>query len=85
MIQKTADDYLWPMIQEKLNVLNKAGLSKDNFSDVDATVMKDPKQRLMWSYLQEIANDNMDDEMMRAAEEAESQEYEPEEKKLRLL
>jgi hypothetical protein len=27
----TADDELWPMIQRKLDVLNKAGLSKDNF------------------------------------------------------
>ncbi len=27
----TADDELWPMIQKKLDVLNKAGLSKDNF------------------------------------------------------
>ena len=26
----TADDSLWPMIQKKLVVLNKAGLSKDN-------------------------------------------------------
>ena len=29
----TADDELWPMIQRKLEVLNKAGLSKDNFMD----------------------------------------------------
>ena len=27
------DDTLWPMIQNKLVVLNKAGLSKDNFED----------------------------------------------------
>ena len=27
----TADDELWPMIQKKLDVLNKVGLSKDNF------------------------------------------------------
>merc|ERR1712126_579956 len=29
----TADDSLWPMIQKKLVVLNKAGLSKDNFEE----------------------------------------------------
>lgn len=29
----TVDDTLWPMIQNKLVVLNKAGLSKDNFED----------------------------------------------------
>jgi SWI/SNF-related matrix-associated actin-dependent regulator 1 of chromatin subfamily A len=27
----TADDELWPLIQSKLDVLNKVGLSKDNF------------------------------------------------------
>ena len=32
----TADDKLWPMIQKKLDVLNKAGLSKDNFSNSDS-------------------------------------------------
>lgn len=35
----TADDVLWPMIQEKLKVLNKAGLSKDNFEEADATAL----------------------------------------------
>ncbi|ODN00238.1 SWI/SNF-related matrix-associated actin-dependent regulator of chromatin subfamily A-like protein 1 [Orchesella cincta] len=35
----TADDYLWKMVQDKLNVLNRAGLSKDNFSEVDATAL----------------------------------------------
>ena len=32
----TADDKLWPMIQKKLDVLNEAGLSKDNFSKSDS-------------------------------------------------
>merc|ERR1719211_840667 len=32
----TADDKLWPMIQKKLEVLNKAGLTKDNFCDSDS-------------------------------------------------
>merc|ERR1719384_803653 len=32
----TADDKLWPMIQKKLEVLNEAGLSKDNFSKSDS-------------------------------------------------
>ena len=30
----TADDQLWPMIQKKLDVLNQAGLTKDNFQVV---------------------------------------------------
>lgn len=33
----TADDVLWPMVQEKLKVLNRVGLSKDDFSSTDAT------------------------------------------------
>ena len=31
IVTGTADDQLWPMIQKKLEVLNKAGLTKDNF------------------------------------------------------
>ncbi len=29
----TADDELWPMIQRKLDVLSKVGLSNENFTD----------------------------------------------------
>lgn len=32
----TADDELWPLIQKKLDVLNKAGLSKDNFMESES-------------------------------------------------
>ncbi|TRY72759.1 hypothetical protein TCAL_00987 [Tigriopus californicus] len=32
----TADDELWPLLQKKLDVLNKAGLSKDNFHESSA-------------------------------------------------
>ncbi|XP_025420462.1 SWI/SNF-related matrix-associated actin-dependent regulator of chromatin subfamily A-like protein 1 isoform X1 [Sipha flava] len=39
LAKNTADDSLWPMIQTKLNVLNKAGLSKDNFKDDSTTVI----------------------------------------------
>merc|ERR1719188_811104 len=43
----TADDVLWPMLQKKLDVLNQAGLSKDNFQDSEATSAKaaTPKKR----------------------------------------
>ncbi|KAF7653429.1 hypothetical protein LDENG_00082990 [Lucifuga dentata] len=43
----TADDHLWPMIQEKMNVLEQVGLSESNLSDnaVNASFhSKDPKQ-----------------------------------------
>jgi hypothetical protein len=37
----TADDELWPLIQGKLDVLNKVGLSKDNFKVCVVMVIKD--------------------------------------------
>ena len=40
----TADDVIWPLIQNKLNVLNKAGLSKDNFEESESRVMRDTRQ-----------------------------------------
>lgn len=36
----TADDHIWPMVQHKLSILSKAGLSKDDFKDSDATYQK---------------------------------------------
>ena len=41
----TADDSLWPMIQKKLVVLNKAGLSKDNFEEAGERNMEMEKQK----------------------------------------
>ena len=35
---------LWPLLQRKLDVLNKAGLSKDNFHDSDARSAKCQKR-----------------------------------------
>ncbi|KAL3831573.1 hypothetical protein ACJMK2_023311 [Sinanodonta woodiana] len=43
--QGTADDYIWPLVQKKLDVLSKAGLTKDDFSEADTTQLKDAKQR----------------------------------------
>ncbi|OQR72980.1 SWI/SNF A protein [Tropilaelaps mercedesae] len=31
--RETSDDYIWPLIEQKLSVLNQVGLSKDTFSD----------------------------------------------------
>jgi len=42
--RETADDVLWPMIQKKLEVLNKAGLSKDNFEESESKIMEDTQQ-----------------------------------------
>lgn len=43
----TADDYLWPMIQEKMNVLEQVGLSESNISEKAESASfhsKDPHQ-----------------------------------------
>ncbi|XP_053838038.1 SWI/SNF-related matrix-associated actin-dependent regulator of chromatin subfamily A-like protein 1 isoform X3 [Vidua macroura] len=39
----TADDYLWPMIQEKIKVLGEAGLSETNFSETAESTNYCPK------------------------------------------
>ena len=43
MARETADDVMWPMIQSKLSVLNKAGLSKDNFEESESKVLEDTR------------------------------------------
>ncbi|XP_078117857.1 SWI/SNF-related matrix-associated actin-dependent regulator of chromatin subfamily A-like protein 1 isoform X2 [Sander vitreus] len=51
----TADDHLWPMIQEKMNVLEQVGLSESNLSDkaVNASFhSKDPNQRSIMEMFQ---------------------------------
>ncbi|XP_075685205.1 SWI/SNF-related matrix-associated actin-dependent regulator of chromatin subfamily A-like protein 1 [Rhinoderma darwinii] len=51
----TADDYLWPMIQEKIKVLGQAGLSETNFSETTESAdffYKDPKQKTIYDLFQ---------------------------------
>ncbi|OCT63316.1 SWI/SNF-related matrix-associated actin-dependent regulator of chromatin subfamily A-like protein 1 isoform X1 [Xenopus laevis] len=51
----TADDYLWPMIQEKIKVLGQAGLSEANFSETTESTdyfYKDPKQKTIYDLFQ---------------------------------
>ncbi|CAN8003353.1 unnamed protein product [Ixodes pacificus] len=43
----TADDYIWPLVRNKLDTLSKAGLSKDNFYDVDLKTCADSKQKTL--------------------------------------
>ncbi|XP_031714375.1 SWI/SNF-related matrix-associated actin-dependent regulator of chromatin subfamily A-like protein 1 [Anarrhichthys ocellatus] len=62
----TADDHLWPMIQEKMNILEQVGLSESNLSDkaVNASFhCKDPKQRSIMEMFQRsfTAEDDMDE------------------------
>ncbi|KAM4608367.1 SWI/SNF-related matrix-associated actin-dependent regulator of chromatin subfamily A-like protein 1 [Polymixia lowei] len=59
----TADDYLWPMIQEKMNVLEQVGLSESNLSDnaVNASFhSKDSKQRTITEMFQRSFTDDDD-------------------------
>ncbi|XP_036029216.1 SWI/SNF-related matrix-associated actin-dependent regulator of chromatin subfamily A-like protein 1 isoform X1 [Onychomys torridus] len=68
----TADDYLWPLIQEKIKVLGEAGLSETNFSDMtEATdyLYKDPKQKTIYDVFQQsFEEDGNDMELLEAAE-----------------
>ena len=36
LASKTVDDHIWPLINSKFKVLNKVGLTKDNFSEANA-------------------------------------------------
>uniref|UniRef100_A0A7N6BK19 SWI/SNF-related matrix-associated actin-dependent regulator of chromatin subfamily A-like protein 1 n=1 Tax=Anabas testudineus TaxID=64144 RepID=A0A7N6BK19_ANATE len=65
----TADDHLWPMIQEKMNVLEQVGLSESNLSDnaLNASFhSKDPKQRSIMEMFQRSfnADDDIDEAVL---------------------
>uniref|UniRef100_A0A8C7APK9 SWI/SNF-related matrix-associated actin-dependent regulator of chromatin subfamily A-like protein 1 n=1 Tax=Neovison vison TaxID=452646 RepID=A0A8C7APK9_NEOVI len=68
----TADDYLWPLIQEKIKVLGEAGLSETNFSETtEATnyFYKDPQQQTIYDLFQQsFEEDGSDLELLEAAE-----------------
>ncbi|NXX47569.1 SMAL1 protein, partial [Tricholaema leucomelas] len=61
----TADDYLWPMIQEKIKVLGEAGLSETNFSETAESTnycpKPDPKQKTIYSLFQRAFSESRDD------------------------
>ncbi|XP_015262092.1 PREDICTED: SWI/SNF-related matrix-associated actin-dependent regulator of chromatin subfamily A-like protein 1 [Gekko japonicus] len=60
----TADDYLWPMIQEKIKVLGEAGLSEANFSETaeatDYFYKHNPKQQTILSLFQRNFSEDVD-------------------------
>ncbi|KAG7502720.1 SWI SNF-related matrix-associated actin-dependent regulator of chromatin subfamily A 1 [Solea senegalensis] len=70
----TADDHLWPMIQQKMNVLEQVGLSESNLSDKAVSASfhsKDPKQRSIIEMFQRsfTADDDIDEtDLLEAAE-----------------
>ncbi|NWI58234.1 SMAL1 protein, partial [Calyptomena viridis] len=61
----TADDYLWPMIQEKIKVLGEAGLSETNFSETAESTnycpKPDPKQKTIYDLFQRTFSETGDD------------------------
>lgn len=70
----TADDFLWPMIQEKIKVLGEAGLSETNFSNTAESTnyypKPDPKQKTIYELFQRTFTDSKDDtdvELLEAA------------------
>uniref|UniRef100_A0AAR2LY23 SWI/SNF-related matrix-associated actin-dependent regulator of chromatin subfamily A-like protein 1 n=1 Tax=Pygocentrus nattereri TaxID=42514 RepID=A0AAR2LY23_PYGNA len=66
----TADDYLWPMIQEKMNVLEQVGLSESNISDkaeCSSFHSKDPKQQTITEMFQRsFSEEDMDESLLEA-------------------
>jgi len=57
----TADDVMWPLIQKKLEVLNKAGLSKDNFEESEAKIMEDTHQHKIEDFFKaEMKEEDLD-------------------------
>lgn len=53
----TADDYIWNLIQSKLDVLGMAGLTKDNFSTADSTFQKGNEQESILNYFDQLEDD----------------------------
>ncbi|VVC28544.1 Helicase superfamily 1/2, ATP-binding domain,Helicase, C-terminal,P-loop containing nucleoside [Cinara cedri] len=73
----TADDHLWPLIQSKLNVLNKAGLSKDNFKGDSTTVVNCATQSNQMSILDYLDDktDELDENDLKFLDELEESQY----------
>ncbi|KAM3861944.1 SWI/SNF-related matrix-associated actin-dependent regulator of chromatin subfamily A-like protein 1 [Diretmus argenteus] len=68
----TADDHLWPMIQEKMKVLEQVGLSESNLSHNAESARfhsKDPKQRTIAEMFQRsfTEDDDMDEAILQEA------------------
>lgn len=56
----TADDYLWPLVQSKLDILSKAGLSKDNFHDADTRHLSNTKSSpSIIDFLEELSQEDL--------------------------
>lgn len=56
----TADDFIWPLVQNKMNVLGKAGLTKDDFTKTDTMHFKNSKQTEILKYFSESFMEDVD-------------------------
>ncbi|XP_067373187.1 SWI/SNF-related matrix-associated actin-dependent regulator of chromatin subfamily A-like protein 1 isoform X2 [Channa argus] len=68
----TADDHLWPMIQDKMNVLEQVGLSESNLSNNSLNASfhsKDPNQRSIMEMFQRsfTEDDDIDEAILQEA------------------
>ncbi|XP_067995008.1 SWI/SNF-related matrix-associated actin-dependent regulator of chromatin subfamily A-like protein 1 isoform X2 [Melanerpes formicivorus] len=72
----TADEYLWPMIQEKMKVLGEAGLAETNFSETAESTnycpKPDPKQKTIYDLFQRAfsESDDIDEALLLEAADA---------------
>uniref|UniRef100_A0A7N8WXY6 SWI/SNF-related matrix-associated actin-dependent regulator of chromatin subfamily A-like protein 1 n=1 Tax=Mastacembelus armatus TaxID=205130 RepID=A0A7N8WXY6_9TELE len=62
----TADDHLWPMIQEKMNVLEQVGLSEFSLEPDYFDFVQDPNQRSITEMFQRsfTADDDVDEDIL---------------------
>ncbi|XP_014246833.1 SWI/SNF-related matrix-associated actin-dependent regulator of chromatin subfamily A-like protein 1 [Cimex lectularius] len=68
----TADDYLWPLVQSKLNILNQAGLSKETELSVKNVVNKSKLvQSSIMQYFSELDYDIDDNDLANLMDEIE--------------
>lgn len=54
----TIDELMWPLISKKLDILNKAGLSRDTFENTANPLNLDPDQRMMDEFVTTISANN---------------------------
>ncbi|XP_069671240.1 SWI/SNF-related matrix-associated actin-dependent regulator of chromatin subfamily A-like protein 1 isoform X5 [Periplaneta americana] len=53
--KRTADDYIWPLIQNKLNVLNKASLSNDNLMSTETTLLQNSNKPSILNFFEDMS------------------------------
>ena len=72
--KQTADDYLWPLIQKKLTVLNEVGFDQDfSLKDIDVTVQAlSSKQSILDTFdtFDSISQQGIDKEIIECSENA---------------